>query len=151
MDITSLVERYLENSIEKYGKDDTIVKMCKDCMTFFGYKVLEEINRLNTISFTILDDDDFSKQGFANMLLNYLVDEEDEKYGKIHFNEYEAWHDNSITKPRCLIPKYYIAVELSNGKYDFAKWSDENETWTNQDGKILTDVVRWREFNRQVI
>ena len=151
MDITSLVERYLEDSMEKYGKDDAVVKMCKDCMTFFGYKVLEEINRLNTVSFTILDDDDFSKQGFANMLLNYLVDEEDEKYGKIHFNEYEAWHDNSIIKPRCSTSNYYIAVELSNGKYDFAKWSNENEIWTNQNGEILADVVRWREFDRQVI
>ena len=151
MNITDLGERCLKNSIEKYGKDDSVVKMCKDCMTFFGYKVLEEINRLNTVAFTIIDDNDFTKQGFASMLLNYLVDKEDEKYGKIHFSEYHAWQDNSIIKPRCSTSNYYIAVELSNGKYDFAKWSDENETWTNQDGKILTDVVRWREFNRQVI
>ena len=54
MNITDLVERCLEDSIEKYGKDDPIVKMCKDCMTFFGYKVLEEINRLNFTAFTEL-------------------------------------------------------------------------------------------------
>ena len=114
----------------------------------FGYKVLEEINRLNFTAFTILDDNDFSKQGFANMLLNYLVDE---KYGKIHFNEYKAWKDNSIEKPRTSTANYYIVVELSNGKYDFAKWSVENETWTNQNGKIINDIVKWREFNRQVI
>ena len=164
MNITDLVERCLKDSIEKYGKDDSIVKMCKDCMTFFGYKVLEEINRLNFTAFTIIDDNDFNKQGFANMLLNYLVDEEDEeeelvedgneedeKYGKIHFDEYKAWKDNSIEKPRTSTANYYIVVELSNGKYDFAKWSVENETWTNQNGEILADVVRWREFNRQVI
>ena len=79
MNITDLVERCLKDSIEKYGKDDSIVKMCKDCMTFFGYKVLEEINRLNFTAFTISDDNDFSKQGFGNMLLNYLVDEKDEQ------------------------------------------------------------------------
>ena len=151
MNITDLVERCLKDSIEKYGKDDSIVKMCKDCMTFFGYKVLEEINRLNFIAFTIIDDNDFNKQGFANMLLNYLVDEEDEKYGKIHFDEYKAWKDNSIEKPRTSTANYYIVVELSNGKYDFAKWSVENETWTNQNGKIINDIVKWREFNRQVI
>lgn len=151
MNITDLVNRELKESEDKFGKEDTFVSLLRKSLTLFGYKVLEEINRLNTVSFTILDDDDFSKQGFANMLLNYLVDEEDEEYGKIHFNEYEAWHDNSIIKPRCSTSNYYIAVELSNGKYDFAKWSNENETWTNQDGKILTDVVRWREFNRQVI
>ena len=151
MNITDLVERCMKESTEKYGKDDSIVKMCKDCMTFFGYQVLKEINRLNTVAFTILDDNDFSKQGFGNMLLNYLVDKEDEKYGKIHFDEYKAWKDNSIEKPRTSTTNYYIAVELSDGKYDFAKWSNENETWINQDGKTLTDVVRWREFNRQVI
>ena len=61
MNITDLVERCLEDSIEKYGKDDSIVKMCKDCMTFFGYKVLEEINRLNFTALTIIDDNDFSE------------------------------------------------------------------------------------------
>ena len=151
MNITDLVERYTKESTKKYGKDNFIVKMCKDCMTFFGYKVLEEINRLNTVAFTICDDDDFSKQGFVNMFLNYLIDKDDEKYGKIHFSEYHAWQDNFITKPRCSTTNYYIAVELSNGKYDFAKWSNENETWTNQEGEVLTDVVRWREFNRLVI
>ena len=151
MNITDLVERCMEESTKKYGKDDYVIKMCKDCMTFFGYKVLEEINRLNFTAFTMCDDNDLSKQGFGNMLLNYLVDEDDEKYGKIHFDEYEAWQDNSIIKPSCSTSNYYIAVELSNGKYDFAKWSDENETWTNQDGKTLTDVVKWREFDSQVI
>ena len=151
MNITDLVERCMKESTEKYGKDDSVVKMCKDCMTFFGYKVLEEINRLNCTAMTILEDNDFNKQGFGNMLLNYLVDKEDEKYGKIHFDEYEAWKDNSIEKPRTSTTNYYIAVELSDGKYDFAKWSNENETWTNQNGEVLTNVVKWREFNRQVI
>ena len=56
-----------------------------------------------------------------------------------------------LKKPINSTANYYIVVELSNGKYDFAKWSAENETWTNQNGKILVDVVKWREFNRQVI
>ena len=64
MNITDLVESFMKKKKKKYGKDDTIVKMCKNCMTFFGYKVLEEINRLNTVPFTLLDDNDLSKQGF---------------------------------------------------------------------------------------
>lgn len=148
MNITDLVDKELEEAEDKFGKEDTFVSLLRKALTLFGYKVLEEINRLNFTAFTISDDNDFSKQGFANMLLNYLVDEKD---GKIHFNEYKAWKDNSIEKPRTSTANYYIAVELSNGKYDFAKWSDENETWTNQNGKIINDVVRWREFNRQVI
>lgn len=151
MNITDLVNKELEETEDKFGKEDAIVSLLREALTLFGYKVLEEINRLNFTAFTILDDNDFSKQGFANMLLNYLVDEKDEKYGKIHFNEYEAWKDNSIEKPRTSTANYYIVVELSNGKYDFAKWSVENETWTNQNGKIINDVVKWREFNRQVI
>ena len=151
MNITDLVDKELEEAEDKFGKEDTFVSLLRKALTLFGYKVLEEINRLNFTAFTILDDNDFSKQGFANMLLNYLVDEEDEKYGKIHFDEYKAWKDNSIEKPRTSTANYYIVVELSNGKYDFAKWSVENETWTNQNGEILADVVRWREFNRQVI
>ena len=151
MNITDLVDKELEEAEDKFGKEDTFVSLLRKSLTLFGYKVLEEINRLNFTAFTIIDDNDFSKQGFANMLLNYLVDEEDEKYGKIHFDEYKAWKDNSIEKPRTSTANYYIVVELSNGKYDFAKWSVENETWTNQNGEILADVVRWREFNRQVI
>ena len=151
MNITNLVNKELEGAEDKFGKEDVFVSLLRKALTLFGYKVLEEINRLNFTAFTIIDDDDFSKQGFANMLLNYLVDEEDEKYGKIHFNEYKAWKDNSIEKPRTSTANYYIVVELSNGKYDFAKWSVENETWTNQNGKIINDVVKWREFNRQVI
>lgn len=151
MNITDLVNKELEEAENEFGKEDTFVSLLRKALTLFGYKVLEEINRLNFTAFTILDDNDFSKQGFANMLLNYLVDEEDEKYGKIHFNEYKAWKDNSIEKPRTSTANYYIVVELSNGKYDFAKWSVENETWTNQNGKIINDVVKWREFNRQVI
>lgn len=151
MNITDLVNKELEGAEDKFGKEDVFVSLLRKALTLFGYKVLEEINRLNFTAFTILDDNDFSKQGFANMLLNYLVDEKDEKYGKIHFNEYKAWKDNSIEKPRTSTSNYYIVVELSNGKYDFAKWSVENETWTNQNGKIINDVVKWREFNRQVI
>ena len=151
MNITDLVDKELEEVEDKFGKEDTFVSLLRKALTLFGYKVLEEINRLNFTAFTIIDDNDFSKSGFANMLLNYLVDEEDEKYGKIHFDEYKAWKDNSIEKPRTSTANYYIVVELSNGKYDFAKWSVENETWTNQNGEILADVVRWREFNRQVI
>lgn len=151
MNITDLVNKELEKAEDKFGKEDTFVSLLRKALTLFGYKVLEEINRLNSTALTIIDDNDFSKQGFANMLLNYLVDEKDEKYGKIHFNEYKAWKDNSIEKPRTSTANYYIVVELSNGKYDFAKWSAENETWTNQNGKIINDVVKWREFNRQVI
>ena len=151
MNITDLVNKELEEAEDKFGKEDTFISLLRKALTLFGYKVLEEINRLNFTAFTIIDDNDFNKQGFANMLLNYLVDEKDEKYGKIHFDEYKAWKDNSIEKPRTSTANYYIVVELSNGKYDFAKWSVENETWTNQNGEILADVVRWREFNRQVI
>ena len=151
MNITDLVDKELEEAEDKFGKEDIFVSLLRKSLTLFGYKVLEEINRLNFTAFTIIDDNDFSKQGLANMLLNYLVDEKDEKYGKIHFDEYKAWKDNSIEKPRTSTANYYIVVELSNGKYDFAKWSAENETWTNQNGKIINDVVRWREFNRQVI
>ena len=151
MNITDLVDKELEEAEDKFGKEDTFVSLLRKSLTLFGYKVLEEINRLNFTAFTIIDDNDFSKSGVANMLLNYLVDEEDEKYGKIHFDEYKAWKDNSIEKPRTSTANYYIVVELSNGKYDFAKWSAENETWTNQNGKIINDVVKWREFNRQVI
>lgn len=150
MNITSLVERCMEKSTEKYGKDDSIIKMCKDCMTFFGYKVLEEINRLNFPAFTFLDSFNHSKRGFVNALLNHLVDKDDEKYGKIHFDEYENWKDVSICTPSCSTSEnHFLIVEKSDGKYDFAKWSNETEKWTNQDNKELTDVVKWMEFDRQ--
>ena len=106
MNITDLVDKELEEAEDKFGKEDTFVSLLRKSLTLFGYKVLEEINRLNFTAFTIIDDNDFSKQGFANMLLNYLVDEEDEKYGKIHFDEYKAQKDNSIEKPRTSTANY---------------------------------------------
>ena len=90
MNITDLINEELEESIKKFGEDDSLVEMSRGLMKHFGYKVLAEINRLNFTAFTVIDDNDLSKQGFGNMLLNYLVDKDDEVYGKIHFTEYKA-------------------------------------------------------------
>lgn len=150
MTIKTLVNRELEASEQKFGKDDTLIKVSREIMIHFGYKVLEEINRLNFPAFTIIDSFNRSKRGFVNALLNHLVDKDDEKYGKIHFDEYEDWEDVSICTPSCSTSKnHFLIVEKSDGRYDFAKWSDKTEKWTNQDNKELTDVVKWMEFDRQ--
>lgn len=146
MDITTLVNRCLESSIDKFGKDDYIVKLSRDVMTFFGYKVLEEINRLNFPAFTILDSFEVTKQGFVSVLLNYLVDRDDPKYGKIHFTENKLWQENCT--PACT-SSHWIIVKLEDDKLDFAKWSNETEKWTNQDGEVLINVKAWAEFERQ--
>lgn len=141
MDITQLVTNELKKVKEKYGKDDSIVNMLEKALTRFGYLVLGEINRLNVPCFTILEDNDYTKQGFVNMMLNYLIDKDDETYGKLKFSEYKAWNDFSVSEPQ---DKRLLIVELSNGKLDFANYK-ENQ-WINQDNIILNDVVKWRSF-----
>lgn len=47
MSITDLVNEELEKVEDKYGKDDAIVSMIRKYLHIFGYKVLEEISRLN--------------------------------------------------------------------------------------------------------
>ena len=144
MNITSLINKELKESIETYGKDDAIVKMCMDIMKRFGYKVLAEINRLNFTAFTVIDDDDLSKQGFGNMLLNYLVDKDDEVYGKVHFTEYKAWNKVGDRNPK--IHDKLIIVKRANGKLDFAKYG-EDKYWYNQDEQIICDVKEWKSLD----
>jgi len=146
MDITSLVDRCLKDSIDKYGKDDPTVKLSRDIMTFFGYKVLGEINRLNFPAFTILDSFEVTKQGFVNVLLNYMVDKDDPKYGKIHFTENKLWQENCT--PACT-SSHWLVVKLEDDKLDFAKYSTKTEKWTSQNDEVLTNVKAWAEFERQ--
>lgn len=117
MNITDLVNRELKESEDKLGKDDEIVSMLRKCLLMFGYKVLEEINRLNLPAFTYMEDDDLTKQGFCNMVLNYLVDEDDPKFGNIHFTEYKNWFEGIPSETDKL-----MIVKRVNGKYDFAKF-----------------------------
>ena len=70
MNITSLTERYFE----KVKTDEKSTVLFKDLFKSGAYAVLKEINRLNFPAFTLLDDNDLSKQGFVNMLLNMMVD-----------------------------------------------------------------------------
>ena len=143
MNITRLIDKELEGFIKKHGEDNDTAKFARDIMRNFGYKVLEEINRLNFTAFTFINDDDLSKQGFGNMLLNYLVDEDDEVYGKTHFTEYKAW--NKVEEHLPKIHDMLIIVKKSDGKLDFAKYG-KDEHWTNQDGQIC-DVVEWKSLD----
>ena len=141
MNITDLVNRELKKAEDKFGKDDMIVSMLRKCLPIFGYKVLEEINRLNFPAFTIIDDDDLTKQGFCNMVLNYLVDEDDPNFGNIHFTEYKNWFKDVPSETDKL-----MIVKRANGKYDFAKFDEEKNHWFNQDNEIIYDVCEWRTF-----
>lgn len=141
MNITDLVNRELKKAEDKFGKDDAIVSMLRKCLPMFGYKVLEEINRLNFPAFTIVDDNDLTKQGFCNMMLNYLVDEDDPKFGNIHFTEYKNWFKGIPLETDKL-----MIVKRANGKYDFAKFDEEENHWLNQDNEIICDVCEWRTF-----
>ena len=145
MNITGLINKELESSIRDFGEDDSFVKMSRNIMKYFGYKVLEEIHRLNFPAFTLLYDNDLTKQGFVNMILNHLIDEDDELYGKKNFKytEYESWKKIEIEKP-CIHDKLLI-VKRKNGKLDFAKFN-KFEIWINQNGKKIFDVVEWRTF-----
>ena len=141
MNITNLVNRELKEAEDKFGKDDMIVSMLRKCLPIFGYKVLEEINRLNFPAFTIINDDDLTKQGFCNMVLNYLVDEDDPKFGNIHFTEYKNWFEGIPSETDKL-----MIVKRANGKYDFAKFDEVENHWFNQDNEIICDVCEWRTF-----
>ena len=140
MNITDLVNRELEKAEDKFGKDDAIVSMLRKCLPIFGYKVLEEINRLNFPAFTIVNDDDLTKQGFCNMVLNHLVDKDDSTFGDIHFTEYKNWFEGIPNETDLMI------VKRANGKYDFAKFDEEENHWFNQDNEIICDVCEWRTF-----
>ena len=94
MNITDFVNRELKESEDKFGKEDKYVSLLRKSLTLFGYKVLEEISRLNFPAFSYPNDDDLTKQGFCNMVLNYLVDKDDSKYGNIHFSEYKNWFED---------------------------------------------------------
>lgn len=143
MNMTDLINRELEPCFKKYGKDDDTIKTYSKIMKIFGYEVLKEINRLNFTAFTVIDDDDLTKQGFGNMLLNYLVDKDDEVYGKIKFTEYKAWKKVNEITPN--IHDKLVIVKRSNDKLDFATFT-EFEKWINQDNEELSDVVEWRSL-----
>lgn len=151
MNITKLMESEFEKSTEKYGEKDRLLNYSKEVFKAAAYATLKEINRLNFPAFTKLDDNDLSKQGFGNMLLNYLVDKEDEKYGNIHFPEYKAYHEGEPSTKRVYEDdnKNWMLVQLGNGRFDIAKnvWTDykeETSVWKNQDGKVLDNVLNWR-------
>lgn len=141
MNITDLVNRELEESEDKFGKENEIVSLLRDSMKMFGYKVLCELNRLNFPAFTFINDDDLTKQGFCNMVLNYLVDKNDSKFGNIHFTEYKNWFEDIPYEHNKL-----MIVERSNGKYDFAKFDDDKNCWFNQNDEVVDDVCKWRTF-----
>lgn len=143
MNITRLIDKELESFIKKYGDND-ITKFARNIMKTFGYKVLAEINRLNFTALTAIDDDDLSKQGFGNMLLNYLVDKDDEVYGKVHFTEYKAWNKVSERNPK--IHDKLIIVKCANGKLDFAKYGEDGH-WYNQKEQIIPDVTEWKSLD----
>lgn len=141
MNITDLVNKELEKSEYKFGKEDTLISLLRQSLTLFGYKVLEEISRLNFPAFTIMSDDDLTKQGFCNMVLNYLVDKDDSTFGDIHFTEYKNWFEDVPNEPNTL-----MIVERSNGKYDFAKFDDDKNCWFNQNDEVVEDVCKWQTF-----
>ena len=134
MNITGLVNRELKESENKFGKEDKFVSLLRKSLTLFGYKVLEEIGRLNFPAFTYSNDDDLTKQGFCNMVLNYLVDEDDPTFGNIHFTEYKNWFKGIPLETDKL-----MIVKRANGKYDFAKFDEEQNHWFNQDNEIIYD------------
>lgn len=144
MNITRLIDKELERFIKKHGEDNETAKFARDIMRNFGYKVLEEINRLNFTAFTIIDDDDLSKQGFGNMLLNYLVDEDDEVYGKTHFIEYKAWSKVEDKKPK--IHDKLVIVKCGDGTLDFAKYGEDGY-WYNQKEQIICNVAEWKSLD----
>jgi len=148
MNITTLTERYFE----KVRPLDTSTKLFKDLFKAGAYAVLKELDRLNFPAFTLIDDNDLSKQGFVNMLLNKLVDKDDLHFGKgLHFIEYKASHEGEPAVKRIYEndDKNWLLVQLDNGKFDIAKnvWTDdkkETSVWKNQDGKVLDNVLNWR-------
>ena len=150
MNITSLTERAFEKTVKKFGEEHS--SLFKDLYKSGAYAVLKEIDRLNFPAFTICEDDDLSKQGFVNMLLNKMVDEEDTRFGEgLHFTEYKAYREEEPYVKRIYEneDKNWLLVQLDNGRFDIAKnvWVDdkrEKSVWKNQDGKVLDNVLNWR-------
>jgi hypothetical protein len=149
MNITTLTERYFE----KVKSDDKSTNLFKNLFKSGAYAVLKEIHRLNFPAFTLIDDNDLSKQGFVNMLLNKMVDEDDSCFVDkgLHFIEYKAYHEGepSIKRVYENDDKNWLLVQLDNGRFDIAKnvWVDdkkESSVWKNQDGKVLKNVLNWR-------
>lgn len=148
MNITSLTERYFE----KVKSDNKSTTLFKDLFKYGAYSVLKEIHRLNFPVFTIIDDNDLSKQGFVNMLLNKLVDEDDTHFGEgLHFTEYKAYRGGEPVVKNVYEneDKNWLLVQLANGRLDIAKnvWTDDKKeasVWKNQDGKVLDNVLNWR-------
>lgn len=141
MNITDLVNKELKKSEDEFGKEDKLVSLLRQSLTLFGYKVLKEISRLNIPAFTYLEDDDLTKQGFCNMVLNYLVDKDDSTFGDIRFTEYKNWFEGVPSETDKL-----MIVKRANGKYDFAKFDEVENHWFNQDNEIICDVCKWRTF-----
>lgn len=148
MNITTLTERYFE----KVKSDDKSTTLFKDLFKSGAYAVLKEIHRLNFPAFTMIDDNDLSKQGFVNMLLNKMVDKDDSDFGgKLHFIEYKAYHEGEPATKRVYQndDKNWLLAQLDNGRFDIAKnvWADDKKkasVWKNQDGKVLDNVLNWR-------
>lgn len=148
MNITTLTERYFE----KVKKDDESTTLFKNLFKSGAYAVLKEIDRLNFPAFTLLDDNDLSKQGFVNMLLNKMIDKEDSHFGEgLHFMEYKAYRKGEPNVKRIYEnnDKNWMLVQLDNGRFDIAKnvWVDdkrEESVWKNQDGEVLDNVSNWR-------
>ena len=134
------IDDMINNELKDTDDNNPVIVNTKKILKIFGYKVLKEINRLNFPAFTILDDNDLSKRGFVNMMLNMLVSEEDKD--KLCFHEYKAWND--VECPPASHDQLFI-VERENGKLDFAKY-DKCEKWINQENLELTDVIKWRSF-----
>lgn len=121
MNITDLTEEYFE----KIKSDDKSTELFKNLFKSGAYAVVKEIHRLNVPAFTILDDDDLSKQGFVNMLLNQMVDKEEASFSKgMHFAEYKAYHENEPFVKRVYEDddKNWLLVKLNNGRFDIAKY-----------------------------
>ena len=149
MNVTDLTERYFE----KVKTDEKSTELFKDLFKSGAYAVLKEIHRLNIPAFTLLDDNDLSKQGFVNMLLNKLVDKDDSHFvnNSLHFIEHKAYHEGepSIKRIYGNNDKNWMLVQLNDGRLDIAKnvWTNdkrEASVWKNQDGKVLDNVLNWR-------
>lgn len=148
MNITDLTEKYFK----KFKSDDKSTELFKNLFKSGAYAVVKELHRLNVPAFTVLYDDDLSKKGFVNMLLNQMVDKEDASFSKgMHFAEYKAYHENEPFVKRVYEDddKNWLLVKLNNGRFDIAKnvWTDnkrETSVWKNQDEKVLDNVLNWR-------
>ena len=146
MNITTLTEWYFE----KVELDSVGIDLFKELFKSGAYAVLKEIDRLNFPAFTIIEDNDLSKQGFVSMLLNKLVDKDDSLAEGLHFIEYKAYHEIPPAVSRVYedAGKNWLLVQLADGRFDIAKYvlldNQESSVWKNQDGKVLDNVLNWR-------